>query len=104
MDETTQEEEDEEGVFYSSEDRRQIRNVLFQVLKNFIRLLSKFSLKEKPECIQNCVEVSENARDLGQVQREWKKPGLFLVSVFQVFVALTSFEPVRYEFQVTQAR
>lgn len=77
MDETTQEEEDEEGVFYSSEDRRQIRNVLFQVLKNFIRLLSKFSLKEKPECIQNCVEV---------------------------FVALTSFEPVRYEFQVTQAR
>lgn len=71
MDETTQE-EDEEDVFYSSEDRRQIRNVLFQVLKNFIRLLSKFSLKEKPECIQNCVEVSENARDLGQVQESGK--------------------------------
>lgn len=69
MDEITPEEEDEENVFFSSEDRRQIRNVIFHVLKNFIRLLSKFSLKEKPECIQNCVEVSENARDLGQVQR-----------------------------------
>lgn len=69
MDEITPEEEDEENIFYSSEDRRQIRNVIFDVLKNFIRLLSKFSLKEKPECIQNCVEVSENARDLGQVQR-----------------------------------
>ncbi|KAF4009542.1 hypothetical protein G4228_000408 [Cervus hanglu yarkandensis] len=77
MDEITPEEEDEENVFFSSEDRRQIRNVIFHVLKNFIRLLSKFSLKEKPECIQNCVEV---------------------------FVALTSFEPVHYEFQVTQAR
>lgn len=69
MDESAQEEEGEESIFFSSEDRRQIRNVIFQVLKNFIRLLSKFSLKEKPECIQNCVEVSENARDLGQVQR-----------------------------------
>ena len=68
MDESAQE-EGEESIFFSSEDRRQIRNVIFQVLKNFIRLLSKFSLKEKPECIQNCVEVSENARDLGQVQR-----------------------------------
>ncbi|XP_006068546.2 condensin-2 complex subunit D3 isoform X1 [Bubalus bubalis] len=77
MDESAQEEEGEESIFFSSEDRRQIRNVIFQVLKNFIRLLSKFSLKEKPECIQNCVEV---------------------------FVALTSFEPVRYEFQATQAR
>ncbi|XP_043338941.1 condensin-2 complex subunit D3 isoform X1 [Cervus canadensis] len=77
MDEITPEEEDEENVFFSSEDRHQIRNVIFHVLKNFIRLLSKFSLKEKPECIQNCVEV---------------------------FVALTSFEPVHYEFQVTQAR
>ena len=69
MDESAQEEEGEESIFFSSEDRRQIRNVIFQVLKNFIRHLSKFSLKEKPECIQNCVEVSENARDLGQVQR-----------------------------------
>lgn len=69
MDESAQEEEGEESIFFSSEDRRQIRNVIFQVLKNFIRLLSKFSLKEKPECIQNCVEVSENARDLGRVQR-----------------------------------
>lgn len=69
MDEITPEEEDEENIFYSSEDCRQIRNVIFHVLKNFIRLLSKFSLKEKPECIQNCVEVSENARDLGRVQR-----------------------------------
>ncbi|MBW03891.1 Condensin-2 complex subunit D3, partial [Eschrichtius robustus] len=71
------EEEDEENIFFSSRDLCQIRNAIFHVLKNFLRLLPKFSLKEKPQCIQNCVEV---------------------------FVALTNFEPVLHEFHVTQAR
>lgn len=69
MDEVIEEQEDEENIFFSSRDLCQIRNAIFHVLKNFLRLLLKFSLKEKPQCIQNCVEVSENSRNLGQVQR-----------------------------------
>ncbi|XP_066895457.1 condensin-2 complex subunit D3 isoform X2 [Kogia breviceps] len=77
MDEVIEEQEDEENIFFSSRDLCQIRNAIFHVLKNFLRLLPKFSLKEKPQCIQNCVEV---------------------------FVSLTNFEPVLREFHVTQAR
>nr|XP_019574391.1 PREDICTED: condensin-2 complex subunit D3 isoform X3 [Rhinolophus sinicus] len=77
MDEIIEEQEDEESICFSAWDLCQIRNAIFHLLKNFLRLLSKFSLKEKPQCIQNCIEV---------------------------FVALTSFEPVLHEFCVTQAR
>ncbi|XP_058520074.1 condensin-2 complex subunit D3 [Ochotona princeps] len=77
MDETIKEEEDEENICFSARDLSQIRNAIFDLLNNFLRLLPKFSLKEKPQCIQNCVEV---------------------------FVALTNFEPVLHEFCVTQAR
>ncbi|XP_032328344.1 condensin-2 complex subunit D3 isoform X2 [Camelus ferus] len=77
MDEIIEEQEDEENIYFSARDLCQIRNAIFHVLKNFLRLLPKFSLKEKPQCIQNCVEV---------------------------FVALTNFEPVLHEFHVTQAR
>ncbi|XP_006150022.1 condensin-2 complex subunit D3 isoform X2 [Tupaia chinensis] len=69
--------EDEENICFSTLDLSQIRNAVFHLLKNFLRLLPKFSLKEKPQCVQNCIEV---------------------------FVALTSFEPVLHEFHVTQAR
>ncbi|XP_047549091.1 condensin-2 complex subunit D3 isoform X1 [Lutra lutra] len=72
-----EEQEDEESICFSARDLCQIRNTIFHLLKNFLRLLSKFSLKEKPQCIQNCIEV---------------------------FVALTNFEPVLHEFHVTQAR
>nr|XP_055161159.1 condensin-2 complex subunit D3 isoform X1 [Nyctereutes procyonoides] len=72
-----EEQEDEESICFSAQDLCQIRNAIFHLLKNFLRLLSKFSLKEKPQCIQNCIEV---------------------------FVALTKFEPILHEFHVTQAR
>ncbi|XP_060035869.1 condensin-2 complex subunit D3 [Erinaceus europaeus] len=77
MDELVEEEEDEENIYFSARDLSEIRNAILHLLKNFLRLLSKFSLKEKPQCIQNCIEV---------------------------FVALTYFEPVPYELQVTQTR
>ncbi|XP_034865212.1 condensin-2 complex subunit D3 [Mirounga leonina] len=72
-----EQQEDEESIRFSARDLCQIRNAIFHLLKNFLRLLSKFSLKEKPQCIQNCIEV---------------------------FVALTNFEPVLHEFHVTQTR
>ncbi|KAF5921357.1 hypothetical protein HPG69_019406, partial [Diceros bicornis minor] len=77
MDEIVEEQEDEENICFSARDLCQIRNAIFHLLKNFLRLLPKFSLKEKPQCVQNCIEV---------------------------FVALTNFEPVLHEFHVTQAR
>ncbi|XP_078195997.1 condensin-2 complex subunit D3 isoform X2 [Callithrix jacchus] len=76
MDETIEEQEDE-NICFSPRDLSQIRNAIFHLLKNFLRLLPKFSLKEKPQCVQNCIEV---------------------------FVALTNFEPVLHECHVTQAR
>ncbi|NXK64436.1 CNDD3 protein, partial [Sylvietta virens] len=69
-------EEDGEEVYFSTEDLLQVRNAIFLLLKNFLRLLSKFSLKEKPECMQNCIEV---------------------------FVEMTSFEPVLHEFKFSAA-
>ncbi|XP_058431285.1 condensin-2 complex subunit D3 isoform X2 [Marmota monax] len=72
-----EEEDDEENIYYSARDLSQIRNAIFQLLKNFLRLLPKFSLKEKPQCVQTCIEV---------------------------FVTLTNFEPVLHEFNVSQVR
>lgn len=65
MDEIIEEQEDEESICFSAWDLCQIRNAIFHLLKNFLRLLSKFSLKEKPQCIQNCIEVSKNSKKLG---------------------------------------
>nr|XP_030146630.3 condensin-2 complex subunit D3 isoform X1 [Taeniopygia guttata] len=69
-------EEDDENVYISSEGLLQVRNAIFLVLKNFLRLLPKFSLKERPQCMQNCV---------------------------QIFVEMTSFEPVLHEFKFSAA-
>ncbi|NWW79312.1 CNDD3 protein, partial [Climacteris rufus] len=71
-----EEEEDDENVYFSTEDLLQVRNAIFLLLKNLLRLLPKFSLKEKPQCMQNCL---------------------------QVFVEMTSFEPVVHEFEFSAA-
>ncbi|NXJ68595.1 CNDD3 protein, partial [Rostratula benghalensis] len=78
MEETLEEEEEEdcEAVYLSTDDLLQVRNAIFLLLKNFLRLLLKFSLKEKPHCVQNCL---------------------------QVFVKLTSFEPVVHELEFSAA-
>ncbi|KAM5245946.1 condensin-2 complex subunit D3 [Ctenodactylus gundi] len=77
MDEIIEEDDQEENICFSAWDLSQIRNAVFDLLKNFLRFLSKFSLREKPQCVQTCIEV---------------------------FVALTSCEPVLREFHTTQAR
>jgi condensin-2 complex subunit D3 len=56
-----EEEEEEEEIYFSGRDLCQIRDAIFNLLKNFLRLLPKFSLKEKPQSIQTCIEVSENS-------------------------------------------
>ncbi|XP_036050224.1 condensin-2 complex subunit D3 [Onychomys torridus] len=72
-----EEEEEEEEIYFSAWDLSHIRNAIFNLLKNFLRLLPKFSLKEKPQSIQTCIEV---------------------------FVALTNIEPIPHKFLVSQAR
>ncbi|NXH16920.1 CNDD3 protein, partial [Bucco capensis] len=71
-----EEEEDSENVYFTTEDLLQVRSSIFLLLKNFLRLLPKFSLKEKPQCVQNCL---------------------------QVFVELTNFEPAVHEFKFSAA-
>lgn len=60
MDEMLEEEEEEEdceNVYFTTEDLLKVRNSIFLLLKNFLRLLPKFSLKEEPQCVQNCLQV-----------------------------------------------
>ncbi|XP_066495469.1 condensin-2 complex subunit D3 [Tiliqua scincoides] len=58
MDEILEEEEDqEEEVYFSAQELLQIREALFLLLKNLLRLLSKFSLKERPQCVQTCIQI-----------------------------------------------
>ncbi|KAM7137906.1 condensin-2 complex subunit D3 isoform 1-T1 [Macrochelys suwanniensis] len=77
MDEIFEEDEDqEEEIYFSAHDLLQIREAIFFLLKNFLRLLPKFSLKDKPHCVQNCM---------------------------QTFVELTSFEPAVHEFEFSGA-
>ncbi|NXT91696.1 CNDD3 protein, partial [Anhinga rufa] len=52
-----EEEEDCEDVYFSTDDLLQVRNSTFLLLKNFLRLLPKLSLKEKPHCLQNCLQI-----------------------------------------------
>ncbi|XP_074890958.1 condensin-2 complex subunit D3 isoform X2 [Buteo buteo] len=55
--EEEEEEEDCENVYFTTEDLLKVRNSIFLLLKNFLRLLPKFSLKEKPQCVQNCLQI-----------------------------------------------
>uniref|UniRef100_A0A8C5EYC1 Condensin-2 complex subunit D3 n=1 Tax=Gopherus evgoodei TaxID=1825980 RepID=A0A8C5EYC1_9SAUR len=58
IDEIFEEDEDqEEEIYFSAHDLLQIREAIFFLLKNFLRLLPKFSLKEKPHCVQNCMQI-----------------------------------------------
>ncbi|NWS98845.1 CNDD3 protein, partial [Mionectes macconnelli] len=74
--EEEEEEENDERVDFSAEELLQVRNAVFLLLKNFLKLLPKFSLKEKPQCFQSCLKV---------------------------FVEMTTFEPEVHEFQFSSA-
>ncbi|XP_048471537.1 condensin-2 complex subunit D3 isoform X2 [Rhincodon typus] len=54
------EEDEDEGdvdVFFSTHDLCRVRDDIFSLLKRVLRLLSKFSLKEKPDCAQHCLRL-----------------------------------------------
>ncbi|XP_078388058.1 condensin-2 complex subunit D3 isoform X1 [Cetorhinus maximus] len=54
-----EEEDDEEDadVYFSTHDLCRIRDDILSLLKNILRLLSKFFLKEKSDCAQHCLQL-----------------------------------------------
>ncbi|NXL95150.1 CNDD3 protein, partial [Alectura lathami] len=67
-----EEEEDLDNVFFSTDDLLQVRESIFLLLKNVLRLLPKFSLKEKPLCLQNCLQVFAEMTNFEPVEREFE--------------------------------
>uniref|UniRef100_A0A663LWN5 Condensin-2 complex subunit D3 n=1 Tax=Athene cunicularia TaxID=194338 RepID=A0A663LWN5_ATHCN len=49
--EDEEEEDDHENIYFSTDDLLQVRNAIFLLLKNLLRLLPKFCLKENSQCI-----------------------------------------------------
>ncbi|XP_053547485.1 condensin-2 complex subunit D3 [Bombina bombina] len=63
-------EEDEEEVYFSTRDLMNIRDAIFLLLKNFLRLLPKFSLKEKPQSVLHCMQVFINLTSFENVPQD----------------------------------
>ncbi|XP_043937100.1 condensin-2 complex subunit D3 [Protopterus annectens] len=57
FDEEDEEGGDQEDVYFTTHDILRIRNTIFVMLKNFLRLLSKFPMKEKPQCVVHCLQI-----------------------------------------------
>uniref|UniRef100_A0A663LWE7 Condensin-2 complex subunit D3 n=1 Tax=Athene cunicularia TaxID=194338 RepID=A0A663LWE7_ATHCN len=51
QEEDEEEEDDHENIYFSTDDLLQVRNAIFLLLKNLLRLLPKFCLKENSQCI-----------------------------------------------------
>ncbi|XP_044137939.1 condensin-2 complex subunit D3 [Bufo gargarizans] len=60
MNDFSDEEQDEEAVYFSTNDLMNIRDSLVLLLKNFLRLLPKFSLKDKPQSVTHCMQTFIN--------------------------------------------
>ncbi|KAJ6656043.1 hypothetical protein lerEdw1_004449 [Lerista edwardsae] len=71
-DEILEEEDQEEEVYFSAQELLQIREALFLLLKNLLRLLSKFSLKERPQCVQTCIQIFVDLTSLEPCTREFE--------------------------------
>uniref|UniRef100_A0A663LVV0 Condensin-2 complex subunit D3 n=1 Tax=Athene cunicularia TaxID=194338 RepID=A0A663LVV0_ATHCN len=55
--EDEEEEDDHENIYFSTDDLLQVRNAIFLLLKNLLRLLPKFCLKENSQCVHNCLQI-----------------------------------------------
>ncbi|MGH0159308.1 UNVERIFIED_CONTAM: hypothetical protein FKN15_040679 [Acipenser sinensis] len=50
--------QEEEEVYFSGQDLLQVREGIFSLLKNLLRLLLRFPLKDKPQSVQHCLQVT----------------------------------------------
>ncbi|KAM4603913.1 condensin-2 complex subunit D3 [Polymixia lowei] len=57
VDEDEEQEEEEEVLHLSSQDLVKIRDGVVLLLQSLLRLLHKFSLKDKPQSINNCAQI-----------------------------------------------
>ncbi|XP_075185200.1 LOW QUALITY PROTEIN: condensin-2 complex subunit D3 [Anomaloglossus baeobatrachus] len=51
------EEESEDDLFFSTHDLKNIRDSILLLLNNFLRLLPRFSLKDKPQSVLHCMQT-----------------------------------------------
>ncbi|NXU51115.1 CNDD3 protein, partial [Turnix velox] len=72
--EEEEEDEDRENIYISTNDLVQIRDSIFLLLKNFLRLLLKFSLKEKPQCMQSCLKAFVELTNFDAEVQEFEFP------------------------------
>ncbi|XP_066462719.1 condensin-2 complex subunit D3 isoform X3 [Eleutherodactylus coqui] len=63
-------EEEEEKVYFSTHDLMNLRDSIILLLKNFLRLLPKFSLKDKPQCVTHCMQTFINLASFETVPQE----------------------------------
>lgn len=57
IDEEEDEEEEEEEVYFSSQDMLGMREDVMGLVRALLKLLEKFSLKDKPQSADSCMRV-----------------------------------------------
>uniref|UniRef100_A0A8C5SPB8 Condensin-2 complex subunit D3 n=1 Tax=Laticauda laticaudata TaxID=8630 RepID=A0A8C5SPB8_LATLA len=67
-----EEEDVQEEMYFSARELLEIREALFLLLRNLLRLFSKFSLKERPQCVQGCIQIFVNLTSLEPCTQDFK--------------------------------
>lgn len=62
--------EEEEEVYFSTRDLMNLRDAIILLLKNFLRLLPKFSLKDKQQSMLHCMQIFINLTSFETVPQE----------------------------------
>uniref|UniRef100_A0A670YYL5 Non-SMC condensin II complex subunit D3 n=1 Tax=Pseudonaja textilis TaxID=8673 RepID=A0A670YYL5_PSETE len=67
-----EEEDVQEDMYFSARELLEIREALFLLLRNLLRLFSKFSLKERPQFVQACIQIFVNLTSLEPCTQDFK--------------------------------
>lgn len=51
------EDDEEEGMYFSAQDLLKLREGVVLLVRTLLRLLEKFSLRDKPQSADSCVQV-----------------------------------------------
>lgn len=51
------EDDEEEGMYFSAQDLLKLREGIVLLVRTLLRLLEKFSLRDKPQSADSCVQV-----------------------------------------------
>uniref|UniRef100_A0A4W4G7Q2 Condensin-2 complex subunit D3 n=1 Tax=Electrophorus electricus TaxID=8005 RepID=A0A4W4G7Q2_ELEEL len=79
IEEEEEEEEDEEEVYFSAQDLLRLRDDVICLVRTLLRLLERFSLKDKPQSADSCVRVSVPPREGGRCLPELAYRGFWLL-------------------------